>query len=167
VGSGLMRHVWGFWPSFAFAGLAVVFIFSGSLLAANVATGVSVLCTGARALYLRRPAPVDIPRILERAASASQRRSFEPFTACPGCGETGLHLLGRRHQSGETAPRYLHVPAGAQADVWWPLDDYRSFDTNCGGESYQIRNGKSCPSRTFMVIDRECMSCSTTWEEAT
>lgn len=159
------RAVWGFWPSFAFAGLALAFVFSGWLLAANVATGVSLLCTVVRVFYLRRPAPVDLTGVLERAAIAGQRRSFEPFTACPGCGEMGLHLLGRRHQAGETAPSYLHVPAGTQPDIWWPLDDYEAAPTNCGGTNYRIRSGKSYPSRTFTVIDRECMSCGKTWEE--
>lgn len=161
------RAVWGFWPSFAFAGLALVFVFSGWLLAANVATGFSLLCTVARTVYLRRPAPVDMAAVLERAATAGERRSFEPVTACPGCGEVGLHLLGRRHESGETAPTYLHVPAGTQPDIWWPLDDYEATRTTCGGVNYAIRHGKSRPRRTFMVIDRECMSCGETWEETT
>lgn len=170
MGSSLTRHVWGFWPSFAFAGLALAFTFSGWLVPSFAATGVSLLCTWARVSYLRprsSTTSMSMGAILEAAAHGGRRRSFEPFASCPGCGELGLHLLGQRHQAGETAPRYLHVPAGTKADIWWPLDDYRSFDTNCGGKSYQISNGKSCPRRTFMVIDRECMSCGKTWEEKT
>ncbi len=161
------RAVWGFWPSFAFGGLALVFTFSGWLVPSFAATGVSLLCTWARMTHLRPRVVVDLRKVVELAAARGTRRSFEPFTACPGCGEMGLHLLGRRHQAGETAPSYLHVPAGAQPDIWWPLDDYESVRTNCDGVNYRIRNGKSCPSRTFMVVDRECMSCGKTWEEAT
>lgn len=163
------RAVWGFWPSFAFAGLALVFTFSGWLLASIAATGVSLLCTWARVTHLRPRVVVNARKVIELAAApgAPKRRSFEPLTACPGCGEVALHLLGRRHQAGETAPDYVHVPAGAQLDIWWPLDDYEAARAIGDGVNYRIRNGKSRPHRTFMVVDRECMSCGDTWEEAT
>jgi hypothetical protein len=90
---------------------------------------------------------------------------FRPVGPCPGCGELALHLLGRKKQSGETAPGYVHVPAGGNPDVWWPLDDYEASRTICGGVNYRIPNGVMHPRRTFMVIERECLACGHEWME--